>query len=74
MNYGGSELPHAPYSYCINYGYSVFSTCVINNEFDEGIILFDGRLCTDKKELYTSIIPVKRHVKILYNISDKIII
>lgn len=74
MNYGGSELPHAPYSYCINYGYCVFSTCVINNEFEDGVVVFDGRLCTDKKELYTSIIPIKRQVKILYNITDKIII
>ena len=74
MNYGNSELPHAPYSYCINYGYVINSSAVINNEFDQGIILFDGKLCTDKKELYCSLLSIKRQVKILYSLEEKIII
>lgn len=74
MNYGHSELPHAPYSYCINFGYVINSAAVINNEFDKGIILFDGRLCTDKKELYTALLSIKRQVKILYSIREKIIV
>lgn len=74
MNTGSSELPHAPYSYCINYGYCVISAACINNEFTDGIVLFDGTLCSDKKELYMSIIPIKRSVKILYNLDNKILI
>lgn len=72
MNYGNSELPHAPYSYCINYGYVVMSPCVINNEFEEGIVLFDSKLCIDKKELYSAIIPIKRKVTILYSNRKKL--
>ena len=72
MNYGGSELEHAPYSYCINYGYVVSSACCINNEFDDAIILFDGSLCIDKKELYAAIMPVKRNLTIYYSLREKI--
>lgn len=67
MQNGNSELEHAPYSYCINYGYVVLNTYSVNEEYPEGIVLFDSTLCIDKMELYTSILPIKRELKILYN-------
>lgn len=64
---GNSELMHSPYSYCLYYAYVVPAFYSINNEFDDGIVLYDRILAPDKKDLYSCILPIKKDITILFN-------
>ena len=58
---------HSPYSYCLYYAYVVPAFYSINNEFDDGIVLYDRILAPDKKDLYSCILPIKKDITILFN-------
>lgn len=72
MTYGRSDLHHPPYSYCINYGYVIPAFYSVNQEYPEGTIIFDGRLSQDKQDFYSCILPIKKHIKIYYNLKQRI--
>ncbi len=68
MMNGSSETPHPPFSYCINFAYVIPHFYSVNSQYDDGIVLFDGRLSADKKDMYTSVLPIKKNLQIYYNL------
>lgn len=72
MAFGRSETPHPPFSYCINYAYVIPHFYSVNAEYEDGVVLFDGRLSADKKDFYTAVLPIKKNLQIYYNLHKRI--
>lgn len=69
---GITNLRHHPQSYLYYYGYVIGDYYFINNHIECADILYDYTLSNEKRDLYTSLLPVANEVRIYYNLSHKI--
>lgn len=69
---GSSDYTHAPGTFTYYFAYVIGDFYSLSERYNEGIVLYDHTLSGDRKDLYTSILPIKHNLEILYNMKSTI--
>ena len=71
VNNGDLSVKHSPNTYLFYYGYVIGDYYSLNEKYEDAVIIYD--LTTgDKRDLYTSLLPVSNNVTIYYNTNKRI--
>lgn len=69
---GETVLPHDPNSYLYYFGYVINTFNAIHHRYDYIDVLYDYSLSNDRRDLYSSILPVRVHCNVYFSLNKRI--